>query len=555
VDPVPESETLLDLLVRWEELRQQGKTVTAEELCPEDTRLQALLRERLARRQRLHAALDLPGATRPEFVVRPAALPVIDGYEIGELLGRGGMGLVFKARQKGLKRDVALKIVVSGAHAGAEERARFRTEAEAVARLGHPGIVQIYEVGEQAGCPYLALEFVSGGSLAQQLDGTPMPPRRAAQLLRDLARAVQHAHEQGIVHRDLKPANVLLTESGVAKITDFGLAKLLDVEQGQTQTGTVLGSPSYMAPEQATGNVRAIGPATDVYALGAILYELLTGRPPFLGASFLDTLDQVRTHDPAPPQTLQPRVPDDLATVCLKCLEKDPAQRYPSAAALAHDLDLFLRGEAIAARKLTLWDQAARLLRHRQMDVNWGAWATLTLWLAPLPLLAHVAVFVLFQNRPEYPLVAIGVTLVTVAVLQYSVFFGKSASMRLIAPAERRQLRSSWLGNSIALILVPLTILCMTRPTTPEEWFVVYALWLIAGGCTYFSLAANSGILYVTGSLCFLLAVLAPFVPFYMPLVVGSLISLNMMTLGLLLRHLAREATAPGAASEARAPS
>src|SRR5262249_52925715 len=236
-----------------------------------------------------------------------------------------------------------------------------------VARLHHPGIVQVYEVGEQAGCPYLALEFVSGGSLAQQLGGAPVPPRRAAQLLLDLARAVQHAHEQGIVHRDLKPANVLMTPAGVVKVTDFGLAKLLDVEQGQTQTGAVLGSPSYMAPEQAEGKVRAIGPATDVYALGAILYELLTGRPPFLGASALETLEQVRTHDPAPPQALQPKVPEDLATICLKCLEKIPAQRYLSAAALAHDLDQFLRGEAITARKITLWNQAARLLRHSQL--------------------------------------------------------------------------------------------------------------------------------------------------------------------------------------------
>jgi hypothetical protein len=549
VEPVPESETLIDLLLHWEELRRQGKAATAEELCPDDEHLQGLLRERLARRQRLHAALDLPTAMpdqssdpQPERAARPVSLPVIDGYEVGELLGRGGMGLVFRARHKPLRRPVALKIVVSGAHAGATERARFRTEAEAVARLHHPGIVQIYEVGEQAGCPYLALEFVGGGSLAEQLDGTPVPPRRAAQILLDLARAVQHAHEQGIVHRDLKPANVLLTETGVVKVADFGLAKLLDVEQGQTNSGVVLGSPSYMAPEQAAGKVRAIGPATDVYALGAILYELLTGRPPFRGASFLETLDQVRTHAPAPPQALQPRVSGDLAAICLRCLEKNPALRYSSAAALARDLDLFLRGEAVAARKTTLWDQAARLVRHRQMDVNWGAWATLSLCLAPLPLLSHAAVFVFFRNRPEYPLVAITVSMATVAVMLSSILLGKRASMRVIAPAERRQITSTWLGYVIGMLLVPLTILRMLHPTTPGDWFASYPLWLILVGCTFFSFAARAGYLYATACLCFLLAVIAPFVPFYLPLIVGALMSLNMTTIGLVLRRVVQEA-------------
>ena len=357
-----------------------------------------------------------------------------------------------------------------------------------------------------------------------------------------LARAVQHAHEQGIVHRDLKPANVLLTTTGVAKIADFGLAKLLDVEQGQTQSGAVLGSPSYMAPEQAAGQVRAIVPATDVYALGAILYELLTGRPPFLGASFLETLDQVRSHDPAPPQSLQPTVSGDLATICLKCLEKNPNQRYPSAAALANDLDLFLRGEAITARRMTFLDQAARLMRYSHLDVNWGAWATLTLCLAPLPLLAQIAVFVLFWDRPEYPPVAIGVTLITVAVLHSSIFLRNRARMRAIVPAQRRRSRSTWLGNFVGLILVLATIMRMTHPTTPEEWFVVYPLWLIVAGCAFFSLAGEVGIMYVSGSLCFLIVVLAPLVPFYMPLVGGAVMSVNVTILGLVLRRVAREA-------------
>jgi serine/threonine protein kinase len=483
VDPKADSETLLELLAQWDELHQRGQTPTPEELCPHDARLQALLRERVARRMRLCAVLDLPHATvRDSSSVPPAPLPVIDGYEIGDLLGRGGMGLVFKAVHKSMKRQVALKIVISGAHAGAVERARFRTEAEAVARLHAPGIVQIYEVGEQAGCPYLAMEFVAGGSLERYLDGTPMPQRRAAQMVLDLARAVQHAHEQGIVHRDLKPANVLLTEAGATKIADFGLAKLLDAEQGHTRTGDVLGSPSYMAPEQAAGNLRAIGPATDVYALGAILYELLTGRPPFLGASCLETLDQVRNHDPAPPQSLQPNISGDLEVICLKCLEKRPAERYPTAAALARDLDLFLRGETITARKLTPLQQAARLLRHSQLDANWGAWANVTFCLAPLPLLAHSAVFVLLKDRPEYAPAALGVSLVMNAILICWLFFGNRASLRAIAPIQRRRYLANWGGNFVGVILLFVTVLHVTRPTTVEEWFLIYPLWLVLVG-------------------------------------------------------------------------
>jgi WD40 repeat protein len=368
VHPGSESETLLELLVQWEELRRQGKTLTPEELCPDDAQLQALLRERLARRQRLHAALDFPTSTQREPVAKPASLPVIDGYEIGELLGRGGMGLVFKAVQKALKRPVALKIIVSGAHASAEERARFRAEAEAVARLHHPGIVQIYEVGEQAGCPYLALEFVNGGSLAQQLDGTPMPSNRAAQLLLDLSRAVQHAHERGIIHRDLKPGNTLLTADGMPKVADFGLAKSLQEAGGaRTRTGAILGTPCYMAPEQAEGRSSGIGPAADIYALGAILYELLTGRPPFRGDSTLESLVQVRSEEPVSPRRLQPRLPGDLETICLKCLQKEPRERYPSALALAEDLQRFVKGEPILARPVSQGEKLWRWCRRKPL--------------------------------------------------------------------------------------------------------------------------------------------------------------------------------------------
>jgi serine/threonine protein kinase len=537
-------ETLLELLVQWEELRCQGKSATPEELCPDDLKMRSLLKERLLKRQHLQAVLDMPGSTLNDRLWEPGPLPVIDGYGVGELLGRGGMGVVYRARQYGLERDVALKIIISGAHASGAELARFRAEAEAVARLQHPGIVQVYEVGEQAGCPYLALELVRGGSLAQRLGGTPMPPRAAAQLVLELARAVQHAHEQGVVHRDLKPANVLLTESGIAKIADFGLAKTLATDSGLTESGAILGSPSYMAPEQAEGKVRSVSPLTDIYSLGAILYESLTGRPPFLGASVIETLDQVRSFDPVPPQTLQPKVSIDLAAICLKCLEKRPSQRYPSAAALAEDITRFLNDEPVSARNMTFFDQMTRLLSYRQIDVNFAAWSNMELCLAPIPVIAQVIVFAFFRERSFYPQLALGVTLATLTVVIYATLFGKRASLGLVSRPQRRQLLNLWLNHLIGIFLIPLSVVRMVHPTTMKEWFLIYALWLLQAGGTFFDSAAYAGLFYVTGCGCFALALLVPWIPLYTPLIVGCLMTANMTTLGLLLRRLARESVA-----------
>jgi WD40 repeat protein len=275
--------------------------------------------------------------------------PQVPGYEIQGVLGRGGMGVVYKARHVGLDRVVALKMLLHIEHATPEAINRFRIEARSVARLQHPHIVQVYEVGEQQGTAFLSLEYCAGGNLDQKLAGTPLPAREAAGLVVDLAGAVQAAHDGGIVHRDLKPANVLLTAEGIAKITDFGLAKTM-ADQGQTQSGIILGTPSYMSPEQACGKGRAVGPLTDVYALGAILYECLTGRPPFRGPTSLDTLMQVSTDEPAPPTQLQPQTPRDLETICLKGLEKEPRRRYACARDFAADLQRYLRGEPIHAR-------------------------------------------------------------------------------------------------------------------------------------------------------------------------------------------------------------
>jgi len=316
-------------------------------------------------------------------------LPKVPGYEILSELGRGGMGVVYKARQTRLNRLVALKMVLAGGHASTEQLARFDQEARSVARLQHPNIVQIYEIGEQEGLPYFSLEFVDGGTLEKLIGRHPQPPQTAAEIVETLARTMQFAHEQSIIHRDLKPANILLTrsvprgtgsvslspgsrsqvtassgdsvsESGAAlgpltpKISDFGLAKA--VEEGGSQntaSGTIMGTPSYMAPEQARGEVAALGPLCDLYSLGAILYELLTGRPPFQGATLVDTLDQVRNREPVPIHQLQPKVPADLETICLKCLQKEASKRYANCGELADDLARFLAGHPILARPVS----------------------------------------------------------------------------------------------------------------------------------------------------------------------------------------------------------
>jgi eukaryotic-like serine/threonine-protein kinase len=301
----------------------------------------------------------------------PAAL-CVPGYEILGELGRGGMGVVYKARHMRLKRLVALKMILSGSHAPIEQTARFQAEAQAVARLQHPYIVQIYEVGEVDGLPFFSLEFVNGGSLDKKLARTPLSARTAAQLVEKLSQAMAAAHQAAIIHRDLKPANVLLVggadvpiECCTPKITDFGLAKQLDDDSAQTKTGVIMGTPSYMAPEQAAGWTSMIGPLSDVYALGAILYECLTGRPPFKAASVMDTLEQVRKEEPVPPSRLQRKMPRDLETICLKCLEKQPHRRYASSKALADDLNRFLDGEPIQARRVRLWERAAKWVRRR----------------------------------------------------------------------------------------------------------------------------------------------------------------------------------------------
>ncbi len=291
--------------------------------------------------------------------------PSISGYEIIRELGRGGMGVVYLAWQSGLHRLVALKMILAGEYSRPVDRERFLSEAEVVARLEHPNLVKIHETGEQDGRPYFSMEYVKGGRLTDSLRGTPLSPLRTAQLAETLARATHAAHERGVIHRDLTPSNVLLTPEGEPKIVDFGLAKLTIGGMERTKSGDILGTPSYMAPEQASGQSKGVGPAADVYALGAILYEMLTGRPPFKGETLMDTLSQVIDDEPVTPCRLQSKVPRDLETVCLKCLNKEPSRRYASALELALDLQRYLTGEPVHARPIGLAGRAARWARRK----------------------------------------------------------------------------------------------------------------------------------------------------------------------------------------------
>jgi WD40 repeat protein len=395
------SPTLTDLIARWKDAHVAGRDLSANELCREHPELAEELQRALEALRWVCRNLPLLSTVAPELgscaldaneksppadsyaTIPPATVPppplpppAPAGYELLGELGRGGMGVVYKATQVKLGRLVALKMILAGGHAGADDLARFRTEAEAIARLQHPNIVQVFEVGEYEGKPFFSLEFCPGGTLADKLAGTPIAPREAARLVETLARAMHAAHRKGVVHRDLKPGNVLLAEDGTQKITDFGLAKKLE-EAGHTQTGAVMGTPSYMAPEQAEG--KPAGPAADVYALGALLYECLTGRPPFKAATTLDTLMQVVADEPVPPRQLQTTVPADVETICLKCLRKEPAQRYGSAEELAGDLRRFQSGEPIMARPVSRAERAWRWCRRNPAVASLLGVTTLTL--------------------------------------------------------------------------------------------------------------------------------------------------------------------------------
>jgi serine/threonine-protein kinase len=339
-------------------------------------------------------------AAAPHDGPPPRDLP---GYELQEELGRGGMGVVYRAWQPNLQRHVAVKLILRGTLASADELSRFQAEAEAAGRLQHPHIVPIYEVANHDGQCYFSMQLVEGETLAEKLADGPLPAREAVRLIATVARAIHYAHTQGIVHRDLKPANILIDAVGEPHVTDFGLAKQLDAGTSLTRTGAVLGTPAYMAPELASGDRGSVGPASDVYSLGTILYALLTGRPPFQGPSPVDTVLLVLEQDPLPPRLLNPKLERDLEMIVLKCLQKPPELRYASAAALADDLTAYLNDEPISARSGQFSQVVARVFRethHATVLENWGL---LWMWHALVILVMCLVTNWLHAKRVEWP--------------------------------------------------------------------------------------------------------------------------------------------------------
>ncbi|TWT32775.1 serine/threonine-protein kinase [Blastopirellula retiformator] len=467
VSQLPASERDAHLAARFAQRDDLRKQVAAMLAQDDDSRLD---------RSPLEAALtaESPTIAIHDTVDVSPPLPAsiqIDGYEVEAEIARGGMGVVYRARQQHPNRTVALKMILAGQFASPDEVARFRIEAEAAANLNHPGIVPIYEVGSHAGRHYFSMGYVAGKSLAVALKTETFTFDQAADLVRQIAEAIEYAHQHGVIHRDLKPSNVLLDAEGRPQVTDFGLAKRVDDESHLTCTGQVMGSPGYMAPEQASGRVGQIGAATDVYGLGAILYALLTGKPPFESGSILEAIDLVCTADVTPPRKLNWQIPRKLETICLKCLHKTPGARYKSAAELAADLRAFLSNEPIQARPLSLLERVIFWARRRPgLAITWAAmllfyaYHLFCVWVVRDPV----------SVQPLFQLISIA------TALGYAVgawFFQRMYER----PSTRTTAIYAWMTMNVAL----LTMLLFSANGASSPLVLGYVLLVAASGALY----------------------------------------------------------------------
>jgi serine/threonine protein kinase len=490
----------------------------------------------------------------------PFQARVFGDYELISEVARGGMGVVYRAKQAGLNRIVALKMILAGKLANADDVHRFRAEAEAAARLQHPNIVAVFEVGEIEGQHFFSMEFIDGASLSQMLHRGPIAGRRAARYLQILAQAVHYAHQQGIVHRDLKPSNILIDKADQPHITDFGLAKQLNSDNGKTRTGTVLGTPSYMAPEQAEGRTAAVGPAADIYSLGAVLYECITGRPPFRNDNVYDTVRQVINDAPRRPRDLNPKVDEDLELICLKCLEKDPALRYDSAEALADDLRRFLDGEPISARSLNVIDRITRMLDRSQHDFAFHTWSTMLFIMAGVIAVEHVLVFILmrFEARPEPIFAARFLQFVILVCL----FLYNRGNRLWPTTAAERELWTIWIGYFVAYGLSILTtrnlarlgIVASGQDVPPHLRMYLmellpYPFISLMSGLAFFVMGSNYwGRCYAFGVVFWMLAAAMPLHIEWAPLEFGFAWSVALVWLGWHLERMGKKVEAERAA-------
>jgi eukaryotic-like serine/threonine-protein kinase len=491
-----------------------------------------------------HLDTTLVQEQAPSLDGRNQLLPSIPGYEVLSEIGRGGMGVVLKARQVAANRLVAVKMVLPGALPGSAEVERFRTEAEATANLRHPNIVRVYEVGERDGCPYFTMDFIDGPSLSRRLYEGPLAGKAAARMLLQIGEAIRHAHDHQVLHRDLKPSNILLDSEDRPYVADFGLAKHLGTDSGQTRTGVILGTPSYMAPEQALGS-KELTPSVDVYGLGAILYEMLTGRPPFRAESPLETVRQVIDNDPAPPRLLNPNIERDLEKICLKCLEKDPARRYDSVTSLGRDLRRFLDGEAISARSLNVRERIGKLLERSQHDVEFADYGTMLFWLAGIILATEILVTVNIHVWNHVAGLIVGRW--SQILLMAGCFFWfrrKSASFLPTSSAERL-MWSVWIGYFLGCWLCGVTFINMNS----IDWFLQcqnYVFYSLMTGLAFFSLGSSYwGWCYGFGAAFFLLALAMSFAPTWAPLEFGLLWAVVLVCIGVRLRRLTKKETEP----------
>ena len=452
----------------------------------------------------------------PRFTPGVTPLPATLGdYELIEEIGRGGMGVVYRATQKSLGRTVALKMLLRRDLASRADLARFRSEAEAAARLDHPGIVSIFEVGESDGLPFYSMRFIEGTTLARQLAAGPLPPREAATLLAKVADAVQAAHDRGVLHRDLKPSNILIDAMGRPHVSDFGLAKRLEDDQSVTHTGAILGTPGYMSTEQAAGRRGDVGPTSDVWSLGAILYQMLTGRPPFQASSPMDTLLAVLETDPPAPRTVAAGVDRDLEMIALKSLQKPQELRYASAGGLAADLRAFLAGETIAARRGGLADVFARLFRETHHAVVLENWGLLWMWhsvvICALSVITDVLAWQGVTSRwPYLALWGGGLAL-------WAPIFWALRHRTGPVTAVERQIAHVWGGSVIASVL-----LFWVEGLLHLDVLTLSPVLALLAGLVFFAKAGIlSGVFYVQAAVLFATALVMCLVPSYQHVIFG----------------------------------